>query len=65
VIAMTGIADTISPAAILGLNIPVGRIGSNPAGKRLRTRLIALSRQGRAAHRGGNVPTSLLSQQTN
>ncbi len=31
VIAMTGIADTISPAAILGLNIPVGRIGSNPA----------------------------------
>jgi hypothetical protein len=31
VIAMTGIADTISPAAILGLNIPIGRIGSNPA----------------------------------
>jgi hypothetical protein len=31
VIAMTGIADTISPAAILGLGIPVGRIGSNPA----------------------------------
>jgi hypothetical protein len=31
VIALTGIADTISPAAILGLNIPVGRIGSNPA----------------------------------
>lgn len=24
-------ADTISPAAILGLGIPVGRIGSNPA----------------------------------
>ena len=31
VIAITGIADTISPAAILGLNIPIGRIGSNPA----------------------------------
>jgi len=31
VIALTGIADTISPAAILGLDIPVGRIGSNPA----------------------------------
>ncbi len=31
VIAMTGIADTISPAAVLGLGIPVGRIGSNPA----------------------------------
>jgi hypothetical protein len=31
VIAITGIADTISPAAILGLDIPVGRIGSNPA----------------------------------
>jgi hypothetical protein len=31
VIAMTGIADTVSPAAVLGLNIPVGRIGSNPA----------------------------------
>jgi len=31
VIALTGIADTISPAAILGLNIAVGRIGSNPA----------------------------------
>ncbi|HEV7525962.1 MAG TPA: hypothetical protein VGP92_13415 [Acidimicrobiia bacterium] len=31
VIALTGIADTVSPAAILGLNIPIGRIGSNPA----------------------------------
>ena len=31
VIALTGIADTISPAAVLGLGIPVGRIGSNPA----------------------------------
>ena len=31
VIAITGIADTISPAAILGLGIPIGRIGSNPA----------------------------------
>ena len=31
VIAMTGVADTISPAAVLGLGIPVGRIGSNPA----------------------------------
>ena len=31
VIALTGVADTVSPAAILGLNIPVGRIGSNPA----------------------------------
>ena len=31
VIALTGIADTVSPAAVLGLGIPVGRIGSNPA----------------------------------
>jgi hypothetical protein len=31
VIAMTGIADTVSPAAVLGLGIPVGRIGANPA----------------------------------
>jgi hypothetical protein len=31
VIAITGIADTVSPAAILGLGIPIGRIGSNPA----------------------------------
>jgi hypothetical protein len=31
VIALTGIADTISPAAVLGLGVPVGRIGSNPA----------------------------------
>jgi hypothetical protein len=31
VIAMTGVADTISPAAVLGLGVPVGRIGSNPA----------------------------------
>ena len=31
VIAMTGVADTISPASILGLGIPIGRIGSNPA----------------------------------
>jgi hypothetical protein len=31
VIAITGIADTVSPAAVLGLGIPVGRIGSNPA----------------------------------
>jgi hypothetical protein len=31
VIAITGIADTVSPAAILGLGIAVGRIGSNPA----------------------------------
>jgi hypothetical protein len=31
VIAITGIADTISPAAILSLGIPIGRIGSNPS----------------------------------
>jgi hypothetical protein len=31
VLAITGIADTVSPAAILGINVPVGRIGSNPA----------------------------------
>jgi hypothetical protein len=31
VIAITGIADTVSPAAILGLGVPIGRIGSNPA----------------------------------
>jgi hypothetical protein len=31
VIALTGIADTITPAAVLGLDIPVGRIGCNPA----------------------------------
>jgi len=31
VIAITGIADTISPAAVLSLGIPIGRIGSNPS----------------------------------
>ncbi len=31
VIAITGIADTVSPAAILSLGIPIGRIGSNPS----------------------------------
>jgi hypothetical protein len=31
VIALTGIADTTSPAAILGLDIPIGRFGCNPA----------------------------------
>lgn len=31
VIAITGIADTVSPAAILELGIPIGRIGSNPS----------------------------------
>ena len=31
VIALTGIADTISPAAVLQLGIPVGRLGATPA----------------------------------
>lgn len=31
VLALTGVADTVSPAAILELDVPVGRIGSNPA----------------------------------
>ncbi len=31
VLALTGIADTVSPAAILRLNVPVGRIGPTPA----------------------------------
>lgn len=31
VLALTGIADTVSPAAVLRLNIPVGRIGPTPA----------------------------------
>jgi hypothetical protein len=31
VIALAGIADTTSPAAILGLGVPVARIGSTPA----------------------------------
>ena len=31
VIALAGIADTTTPAAILGLGVPVGRIGSTPA----------------------------------
>jgi hypothetical protein len=31
VLALTGVADTVSPAAILSLGIPVGRIGSNHA----------------------------------
>jgi hypothetical protein len=31
VLALTGISDTVSPAAVLALDIPVGRIGSNPA----------------------------------
>ena len=31
VLAITGIADTVSPAAILSCDVPVGRIGSNPA----------------------------------
>jgi hypothetical protein len=31
VIALSGIADTVSPAAVLALNIPVGRIGTKPA----------------------------------
>jgi hypothetical protein len=30
-IALTGVADTTSPAAILRLGVPVGRIGSTPA----------------------------------
>ena len=34
VLAITGIADTVSPAAILALDIPVGRIGSNPGDAR-------------------------------
>jgi hypothetical protein len=40
VIALTGIAETVSPAAILGLDIPVGRIGSNPATPALWTDLL-------------------------
>jgi hypothetical protein len=31
VIALTGIADTVSPAAVLQLGIPVGRLGATPA----------------------------------
>jgi hypothetical protein len=31
VVALSGIADTVSPAAVLSLGIPVGRIGSNRA----------------------------------
>ena len=31
VLAVTGVADTVSPAAILGLNIPVGRVGAQHA----------------------------------
>jgi hypothetical protein len=31
VLAITGITDTVSPAAILRLNLPVGRIGPTPA----------------------------------
>jgi hypothetical protein len=31
VLALTGVGDTVSPAAVLGLGIPVGRIGSNHA----------------------------------
>jgi hypothetical protein len=31
VLALTGIADTVSPAAVLQLNIPVGRLGPTPA----------------------------------
>jgi hypothetical protein len=31
VLALTGVADTVSPAAVLSLGIPVGRIGSNHA----------------------------------
>jgi hypothetical protein len=31
VLALTGVGDTVSPAAVLGLGIPIGRIGSNHA----------------------------------
>jgi hypothetical protein len=31
VVALTGIADTVSPAAILHLDVPVGRLGATPA----------------------------------
>jgi hypothetical protein len=31
VLALTGIADTVSPAAVLHLDIPVGRLGATPA----------------------------------
>jgi hypothetical protein len=31
VLALNGVADTVSPASILSLNIPIGRIGSNHA----------------------------------
>ncbi len=31
VLALTGVADTVSPAAVLSLGIPVGRIGSTYA----------------------------------
>jgi hypothetical protein len=31
VLALTGIADTVSPAAVLNLEVPVGRLGSTPA----------------------------------
>ena len=30
-LALTGIADTVSPAAVLNLDIPVGRLGATPA----------------------------------
>jgi len=31
VLALTGVADTVSPAAVLSLGVPVGRIGSTYA----------------------------------
>jgi hypothetical protein len=40
VVAVTGIADTTSPAAILGLDIPVGRVGCNRATPALWTDLL-------------------------
>jgi hypothetical protein len=30
-LALTSLADTVSPAAVLGLGVPVGRIGATPA----------------------------------